>query len=384
LEIAWIVVRPKGAEFKLRIVCKPICIASFAPEGEVSVDVSEEIAAHLDGLHLNIQSDYYTSFNRPDSVAYKVSAEEYLFGNDEKWRDKSLLCPEMPALNHVTSAIRLLVPSEGSWSKQAVALIHAGRTGCIAPVHFDWDHTWVAHACLVGRKSFFIFPPQAGWLLNPIINTSALLIPRFSEADRHNLLNLLGGTEVILEAGQGILLPSLFWHGVLYEKASLSISVRFEQWPGGRPFAVLPRSWLLQRLVWFFFQEGYGRDAEEFLIQYLKSFFKRTKTWKTRYSAITQLCRKALLERGEQQGVLEHTSESFSSELALASQELKLYYDNLNATLSYERNRVQEIREYLFRSIRRPFAQDLRLSRYALSARQGLPPKRGLVQIEQE
>lgn len=369
----------------MRVVCKPISVADVASSGEVSVVVSEEVISSLDRLNLNIRSDYYTTFNRTHSVSYKITAEEYLFGKDEKWSDTSLLCPEMPVPHHIASSVRLRVPTGDSWTKQAVALLHAGRKESTAPVHFDWDHTWVAHACLIGRKRFFIFPPHAGWLLSPVINTSALLIPKFSETDRHELINRLGGMEIILEAGQGIRMPSMFWHGVLYDEPSLAVSVRYEPYPGGRPFAALPRSWLLQRLVWRFFQHGYGPEAYDFLVEYLKSFFRPTKRWKDKYRRIAHLCRDVLLAYGERQGASGLVAENFSTELALASQELRLYYSDVNGLNQDENDLVLEAQDYIFEAIKRPpDAQDLQLAKYARKVRQGLPPKRGLVEIERE
>jgi hypothetical protein len=255
----------------------------------------------------------------------------------------------------------------------------------MTPIHFDWDHKWVAHACLLGRKRFFIFPPDAGWLLSPIINTSALAIPKFSEPERQDLFKRLGGSEIVLEAGQGILFPSMFWHGALYEEPSLAVSVRFETSLGGRPFAVLPRSWFLQRLVWRFFANAYNSIASHFLVQYLKTFFSRTKTWKDRYRQVSDLSRGALLACGEERGAREWIGENFSLELALASEELKLYYGNVAVRKPYEKDRVSETRKYWFQGLDGvSAAHQLLLSRYALSVRQGLPPKRGLVQIEQE
>jgi hypothetical protein len=370
----------------LRIVCKPISIAGFASEGEVSVVVSEDLTSHLDGLDLNIRSDYYSSFNRANPVSYKVSAEEYLFGRDEKWADKTMLCPEMPIPSYISSSVRLAAPTKTCWTKQAVALIHAGRLGSIAPLHFDWDHKWIAHACLIGRKRIFIFPPEAGWLLSPVINTSALRIPKFSESDRREILDKLGGIEVSLEGGQGVLLPSMFWHGVLYEEPSLSISIRFEPYPGGRPFAVLPRSWLLQRLVWWFFQRGYGDEADKFLTECLRSFFIKKSGWKGRYRRLAALYRQALLDRGEQRGTEQLVSESFSAEMLLALQELKLYYgDSPEVNLTANDEAVKEAAEYIFEAFRHPLgASELRLASHALRVRQGLPPKRGLIEIERE
>lgn len=370
----------------MRIVCEPLSSVGLVPAGEVRIVASEEITSQLDGLALDVRNDYYSSFNRADPVAYRASADEYLFGSDEKWQDKSLLCPEMPIPRHLAPAVRLTASVETSWTNQAVGLIHAGRAGSMAPVHFDWDHKWIAHACLLGRKRLFIFPPQAGWLLSPVINTSALCIPRFAESDRRELLNKLGGVEVSLEAGQGVLLPSLFWHGVLYEEPSLSISVRFEPYPGGRPFAVLPRSWLLQRLVWRFFRRGYGTEADLFLTECLQSFFLREGGWKGRYRRLDSLYRRALLERGEQQGVEVLVAENFSAEMVLASRALQLYYGTSpSVRLSNGDDRVREVAEYIFEAVGRPLgASEYRLAAHALRVRQGLPPKRGFVEISTE
>ncbi|MEK6409620.1 MAG: hypothetical protein AABN34_22075 [Acidobacteriota bacterium] len=344
----------------------------------------KELAARLDLLDLNVTSDYYKSFRQVSPTSYRVTAKEYLRGDDRQWSDQSLLCPEMPLPRRVASSVRLTINSGDHWGKTAVGLIHAGRSGCMAPLHFDWDHTWVAHACLLGRKRFFFFPPDAGWLLSPIINTSALCLPKFSEADRDDLISRLGGVEVVLEAGKGVLFPSMFWHGTLYDEASLAVSVRFEPYPGGRPFAALPRSWLLQRLLWRFFQERYGAESNEFLAEYLAVFFRRSRGWKTRYRDVTDLCRTWLLERGEQQGASMLTSESFSAEMVLASRELKRYYNgNGLADEQIDQTSMREVANYIFEAIQRPQkASDLRLAIYALNLRQGLPPKRGLVEIE--
>jgi len=370
----------------LNVLCKPVVIAGAVVDFRTTVTVSTECISGLDRLELAVTSDYYSSFRRVNPASYKVTAEEYLLGKTERWLDNSLLCPEMPLPRYLVPAVRLMVPAGASWNNQAVAFIHAGRSGCIAPLHFDWDHSFVAHVCLIGRKRFFLFPPQAGWLLNPIINTSALCVPRFSEPDRHELINRLSGMEVILEAGQGILFPSMFWHGVLYEEPSLSVSVRFEPCPGGRPFAALPRSWLLQRLVWRFFQQGYGKEASEFLMAYLNSFFHEKGGWKDRYRRVTALCRQALLDHGEQQGASELVAENFSSEMALASQEVKLYYSSVQRTdQPTDKGSVQGVVEYLFEATNcLPAVSMARLATYALKVRQGLPPQRGIVEILQE
>ena len=364
----------------MRIVCDSVGGAGIWNGSGSTAAVETNLAREL-GMELTITSDYYSSFRGRTLPVRKVSAEEYLHGPADQWPDRSVLCPEMPLGQKFTPLVQFCVEPGAAWTKNAVVVVHAGRTDCVAPIHFDWDHSWVAHACLTGRKRFFLFPPEAGWLLCPIVNTSALFIPRFPECDRRELLSQLGGTEIVLEAGQGILFPSMSWHGVLYEEASLSISVRFEQHPGGRPFAVLPRSWWLQRLVWRFFQQGYGTAANEFLSDYLESFFKR-RSWHERYRRTIALCRKALHQCGERYGVDEWVAENFSPEMALAAQELRFYYGSMSDPGDAPNDDIlMETTNYIFAEISRLPRASKRLAAYALKVRQGLPPRRGLVQI---
>jgi len=164
----------------LRITCKSIADIGLIGGAKPVLCVSEDFTTNLDHLDLVVTKDYYASFGASNSPSYKVTAEQYLFGNNRRWSNGSLLCPEMPLSRHLKPLIQLIVPGTASWTSQAVAFVHAGRIGSIAPIHFDWDHKWVAHACLIGQKRFFLFPPEAGWLLVPVINTSALRIPQFS------------------------------------------------------------------------------------------------------------------------------------------------------------------------------------------------------------
>jgi hypothetical protein len=365
----------------MRIVCELDELVGRRTDKHAVAIVETELPSHLSELELTVTSDYYSSFRRPAAPTQVVLAEDYLYGCVDRWPDHSLLCAEMPVSRRFTQFVHLRVTAANSWSKNAVAVLHAGRPGCMAPVHFDWDHCWVAHACLTGRKRFFLFPPEAGWLLCPVINTSALAVPRFTTSDRMEFLKRVGGSEIVLEAGQGILFPSMFWHGVLYEEPCLSVSVRFETMLGGRPFAALPRSTWLQRIVWLFFKQGYGDPANELLSDYLQVFFKRA-GWKERYRRVMALCRQKLLENGERQGAAELTGENFSAEMVLAAKELAFYYGNVqNPIQSDERHNVQETLDYIFEGIPHRPATSTKLAAYATKVRQGLPPKRGLVEI---
>jgi hypothetical protein len=368
----------------LKVQCAPIEVADAFASFKNNVMVLINDPFDLDQIKLPISDDYYSSFRRRVGPSVSVTAEEYLRGHSDLRFDKSLLCPEMPLPRHLATGVQLILPPNRAWTTQAVALLHAGRTGCMAPLHFDWDHSWVAHVCLTGRKRVFLFPPRSGWLLSPVINTSSLCVPRFSQADRKELVDRLGGIEILLRAGEGLLFPSLFWHGVLYEESSLSLSVRFEAKAGGRPFGALPRLWWLQRLLWCFFQHGYGKEADQFLITYLRCLFDEKSTWRKRYRRITALCRRVLLEYGEQQGAEQLVGENFLAEVSLASRELRQYYsntENINGRHEDDEH-IASTLEYLFEGLPRPpDALGSALAAYALRLRQGLRPQRGLVQI---
>jgi len=363
------------------IVAKALPIAPDAAAYQTSLTVDAGFLENLDSLDLSLTEDYYSSFCKHSPATMTMAAGIYLA--EKKEQNRSLLCPEMPLSRDWVNLLRLVVSRGPCWSRSAVAVVHAGHSGCIAPLHFDWDHTWVIHACLLGRKRLFFFPPQAGWLLCPVVNSSALCLPRFSEADRREVIHLLGGHEIILEAGDAVLFPSMFWHGVYYERPSLSVSVRFEAWPGGRPFAALPRSWLLQRLIALYFQRGYGREAADFLLRYLKAFFKPQR-WHTSYRAVNALCRSALLDLGEGRGVEEWVGENFSAELLLAAQELKIWYNTDAGSVKVgERGGLRDVAAYLFEDTRWSMGDNaLKLARHAMATRQGLPPKRGLIMVE--
>jgi hypothetical protein len=363
---------------KTAVECDSLQVDGFTSEFRARVDIADDFF-DLNRLILTVAEDYYTRFRRRNFVSDTVSAADYL--SDKSPKNADVLCQEMPIPHHLLSSVKLSIPSSAAWTTHAVGHIHAGRANCVTPLHFDWDLTWVANVCLTGRKRFFIFPPSAGWLLSPVLNLSALYVPKFSEMDRRDLLSKLGGVEVVLDAGEGVLFPSLSWHGVLYEEPSLSLSVRFEQTPGGRPFAALPRSWLLQRLVWRFFREGYRSPAFDFLLEFMGAFFDEKSGWIERYRRISTLCRLALVDMGEAQGAAVLAGENFSTELAVAREALRRCYTVLpNEGDAEDHDGIRDAREYIFQRICIPPDAE-RLARYALRQRQGLRPRRGLVEI---
>lgn len=335
----------------------------------------------LSSVHVVLESNYYDGYANHTSATQKILLSEYLNSADATYAD--LMCVETPLPSALAKEMKIYFAEGAFRGHSAVCLVHAGRRGCIAPLHFDWDHRWVLHACLSGRKTVYLVPPDFGWFLNPILNTSAICVPRLSEIDRGEFVRRSGGAEVELTAGQALLFPSLWWHAFRYEAPSTSVSVRFGERPELRPFAVLPRSFWLQRLVWQLFQQGAAENAQVCLYRCLSAFFER-RSWIERYYGVNSVYRAILEDFGENYGPQYLASERFNAEYYIAKDELKELYtfSGSRADAKCTAEGIEEVRNYLFgKSSGIPYKTQQALAKYALVKRQGLQPRRGLIAV---
>ena len=334
---------------------------------------------------LTLQPNYYDGFRQLGEAPRRITAGEYLSPQGDT-AFAGAMCVEMPAPRAFASGIELRLARSVGGTDRAVCLIHAGRVGSIAPLHFDWDHKWVLHVCLSGRKTFYLFPPDVGWLLNPVVNTSTICVPRLRDDDRDDLMRRLDGFKIDLAAGEALLFPSLWWHAVRYDAHSMSMSIRFGEKAVLRPFAVLPRSFWLQRLLWDLYRETNTAQIVAILERSLEQFFKPWKNWRDRYRIVNDIYRQSLLEFSTSRGADYLVSESLNPELQLASAELEESYSlELSAGGPQTRETVEEVRHFLFggKLDTVSYKTQRALAKYAILKRQGLVPRRGLVAIHQ-
>lgn len=333
---------------------------------KLEINIDDQV---LINTEVNVCSNYYDSFRIPQKVASPMRLGDYFALNDDNITE---LCPEFPINKEIAKNISLQIAT--TQSDSAVSLLHAGRKGCMAPVHYDWDNTYVLHVCLTGQKTFFFFPPSSGWLLSPTINTSALCIPRFSIEDQESILKSLNGYKVTLQRGDTVLFPSIWWHSVLYEADSIGLSIRFNSSVLLRPFGALPRSWWLQRLVWELFKMP-EKKINTILEQCLQTFFANYPNWMDRYKSMNELYRKLLVSLGQSNGTKNWIGDNFNSEVLLAGFELERFY-----TLPTESKGTNASEEYLFEGFQNStFTYAGALANYAMDKRIGLQPKSGLI-----
>lgn len=357
-------------------VDNPICRSWGTPNPVARFAALAEWAAQL---IITVRADYYTGFSG-DERHEEMLLGDYLEGSPSG----GLLCPEMPVPRSCIDMIEVVESEQRAGpSGPCVAIAHAGRPGAISPLHFDWDHRWVLHCCLSGRKRFLFFPPAAGWLLTPVLNTSALWIPRYSEVDRADLLRRLDGTEVVLEAGEAVLFPSTYWHCVIYDSPSFAVSLRFEEHTLCRPLGVLPRSWLLQRIVSMWIEDEVpNSEADEFIQVVFATFFEQSMDWHGRWQAVNRLYGETLLARGERAGASCYTSSAFSPEVGIAGPETQHAYTLETANPEVDDSEIERVRSYLFAwQTAVPMTMQRTIAKRAIAARTGLPPARGLVPI---
>lgn len=366
------------AKIKIAVVAK----VGLTPPQRPRVRLAIEHPLDLSSMEVLLQPNYYDGFTTAQQRSRRLKVDEYLRSADVSL--DNLMCVEMPLPNVAAGKMQLHV-RRGPSERTAVCLFHAGRSGSIAPLHYDWDHKWVLHVCLTGRKAFYLLPPEAGWLLNPVINTSSICVPRLADRDRHDLLRRLGGIEVRLAAGEAVLFPSLWWHAVRYEAPSTSISVRFGEQQALRPFGAMPRSFWLQRLVWELFRrDGCHDQPRRALQRCLAAFFKRGH-WTKRYEEANATYRQILREMGGEYGAEYLASRNFNSEISIAGAELADSY-GLNTSRGspiLAHDSLEDIRGYLFeRAPKVPYNMQRKLARYAATKRQGLRPRRGVILVQ--
>lgn len=94
-------------------------------------------------------------------------------------------------------------------------------------IHYDIDMCNVLHTHFGGKKRAVLFRPNAGKQLYCLpLNTYSLIDIDKPDFETYPALRHLRGSEVILEHGDSLFMPSGWWHYMTYLEGSFSVSYR--------------------------------------------------------------------------------------------------------------------------------------------------------------
>lgn len=108
-----------------------------------------------------------------------------------------------------------------------LSLLFVANAGSVAHMHFDTDHRHVLLYQVFGRKRVIMIRPRYAKQLMPLSATSLLAIARWPEPHKQRLFEYVDAFETVLEPGDGVYIPPLWWHYVEYLDAGMSFSIRF-------------------------------------------------------------------------------------------------------------------------------------------------------------
>ncbi|WP_316214639.1 cupin-like domain-containing protein [Bradyrhizobium sp. SZCCHNR2035] len=101
-----------------------------------------------------------------------------------------------------------------------------GPGGYITHMHYDADGRDNLLHQVFGRKRFILAPPSSAKRIGSILNKGIFSPESLNESDRNDWISFIGGCEVVLEPGETLFIPALWWHYAEYLSTSFSIVIR--------------------------------------------------------------------------------------------------------------------------------------------------------------
>ncbi|MGB3722446.1 MAG: cupin-like domain-containing protein [Pacificimonas sp.] len=168
--------------------------------------------------------------------------------------------PAPPALYAGSTPVSLNIPDFVSTNiaplpvRDAEPRLWIGNASRIAP-HYDVAHNLAV--CVAGKRRFLLFPPEqiANLYVGPMENTLSgqpisMVDPDAPDLTRHPRYAdaLTAAQATVLEPGDAIYIPTLWWHGVRADgPMNALVNYWFSSAPGGASFVALMHSLLVLR-----------------------------------------------------------------------------------------------------------------------------------------
>jgi len=184
---------------------------------------SEEVMMTMEELFLSLRSNEQNSLSK-ESIGKNNSSETFYYFSGDIFGFSAEMIEDLSPFDYLVE----IMPSDRDLSKDsAILTVWIGGGGTTTHTHYDAFHNFFVQ--LYGRKRFLLFPPSAHSLLylypnaHPSYRQSQL---NFDELDIRKFprFHNVSALEILLEAGDVLYLPPYWFHRVIAEELSISVS----------------------------------------------------------------------------------------------------------------------------------------------------------------
>jgi len=232
---------------------EPIIITDLYRGSRIAeVDSIGRAAQEFGDIRLEIGRSYFDQhYDEPQSQAHEpdetLSLRDY-FALLERVPGTDRFCREQALPPLVRSAFDLPGISRLGPESKPVCMIYAANDGLVAPLHFDLDQREVLFTEVLGRKRIYLVRPGLAARLCPIRNFCSFPVHRFAEEEREAFFAFNDAHTCLLEPGETLYIPKLWWHYLANVGVTLAFNVRFGLAPASVRLRTLPSNYLNQNV----------------------------------------------------------------------------------------------------------------------------------------
>ena len=211
---------------------RPVVISRlFHGEPVTKLRTADAACRHIGAMTIKTRPNYFPPQGGDDSHwprSLDVSGEP-LAAFVRQLRKRSpteRICVEFETPSELRDMFRIPLVAAGNEHDTISLLFIAGR-GNVAHLHFDTDHRHVLLHQVFGRKRVVVISPSAAPQLAPINATSLLMIEHWPTHVKRRFLSNIKAWDTVLQPGETLYIPPLFWHYVEYPDIAMSFSIRY-------------------------------------------------------------------------------------------------------------------------------------------------------------
>jgi lysine-specific demethylase 8 len=251
---------PSGEVFRAEYMRpqRPVILQGlFAGQDIDRIRTEEEARATFGNMPLPIHNEYLTSLAEPASTAEIMTLAAYLDFVRENPATRKM-CSEKPTPPDLLKSFQL--PAYDRY-EDAISSFFVGNAGNFAHLHFDGDYRHVLFYQVFGTKRFILIPPPQGQKIAAIGNNAFWCLENFTEEDKRQFVEFVGGYECMLHPGETLYMPACIWHYVEYTTNCMSYNLRFGRNRYTRFFAQsFHMNTALQNIAWKMVDEDVARE----------------------------------------------------------------------------------------------------------------------------